>query len=71
MLLEIKLKYYNSTLKIGFNNWQQIYDCAANCWIKATEHKGRLVYGSNRIPYSKIKKGIDTKDYVVQQFCPF
>lgn len=71
MLLKIKLKYYNSTLKIGFNNWQQVYDVASNTWLKASEHKGRIVYGSNRIPYSKIKKGIDKKDYVVQEFCPF
>jgi hypothetical protein len=71
MLLEIKLKYYNSTLQMGFNNWRQVYDCTNQKWVKASEHNGRVVYGNKRIPYSKIKKGIDIKDYVVQEYCPF
>lgn len=71
MLLEIKLKYYNSTLKIGFNSWKKIYDVENNVWIEAKEHSGRVVYGNNRLPYSKIKNGIDCFNLVVQQFCPF
>ena len=67
----MKLKYYNSTLKIGFNNWREIYDCTSEKWLKSKVHKGRLVYGNERIPYTKIKSGIDTKNFEVKQYCPF
>ena len=68
---EIKLKYYNSTLKIGFNSIRDgVYDCKNKIWLSAREHKGRLVYGNQRIPYTRIKKAIDeiNKKVVI---CPF
>lgn len=65
------LKYYNSTLKIGFNNWREVYDCKTEQWLKSSVHKGRLVYGNNRIPYTKIKAGIDKRNFEVKQYCPF
>lgn len=71
MLYEIKLKYYNSSLRIGFNTWKEIYDCNSEMWLAAKEHKGRIVYGNNRVPYSKIKSGIDKRNFVVQQYLPF
>lgn len=72
MTHEIKLKYYNSTLKIGFNDFKkEAYDCNCNCWLKAKYHLGRLVYGNVRIPYKRISNGIDKKDFTVQKFTPF
>jgi len=71
MLLEIKLKYYNSELNIGFNNWSEIYDCKEQRWVKADYHLGRIVYGKIRLPYNKIKKGIDKTNFIAQQYCPF
>ena len=65
------LKYYNSTLKIGFNNWREVYDCNTETWLKSSVHKGRLVYGIKRIPYSRIKSGIDKINFEVKQYCPF
>ena len=68
---KIKLKYYNSTLQIGFNSIRNgVYDCKNNTWLSAREHKGRLVYVNQRIPYTRIKKGIDTKNKKVV-ICPF
>lgn len=60
MIEEIKLKYFNSKLNIGFNDWNRIYDCNKHIWLESKEHKGRLVYGNNRIPYTKIKYNITT-----------
>lgn len=71
MTQQIKLKYYNSTLKIGFNTWKEIYDCNAESWLPAKEHKGRVVYGNNRLTYAKIKSGIDKRNFVVQEYMPF
>lgn len=72
MILEIKLKYYNSKLSIGFNNLlKEVYDCNKKQWLPAKYHLGRLVYGSKRLPYSKIKQGIDKYDYIVQEYSPF
>ncbi len=71
MQLEIRLKYYNSTLKIGLNSWRKIYDCNTGLWVDAAEHKGRLVYGNKRIPYKRIKAGIDQRDFVIQEYLPF
>jgi hypothetical protein len=72
MLFEIKLKYYNSTLKIGFNNLREaVYDVSTDTWLSARVHQGRLVYGDKRIPFAKIRSGIDKRNYVVQQYCPF
>ncbi len=67
----INLKYYNSTQNIGFNSIREgVLDCNTNTWLKAKVHKGRLVYGNQRIPYSKIKKGIDQKNKKII-ICPF
>jgi hypothetical protein len=71
-MLEIKLKYYNSVLCIGFNNPREsVYDFNEKVWLPAKEHLGRLVYGNKRIPYKKIKNGIDTYNFLVQNYCPF
>ena len=68
---EINFKYYNSTLQIGFNSIRDgVYDCKNKVWLPASVHSGRLVYGNQRIPYTRIKKGIDTKDKKVI-ICPF
>lgn len=68
---EINLKYYNSTLNIGFNSIRKgVYDCNTNTWMKAKAHKGRLVYGNQRIPYKRIKQGIDGRNKKVI-ICPF
>ena len=67
----IKLKYYNSSLQIGFNSIRDgVYDCKNKVWLSARVHKGRLVYGNNRIPYTRIKKGIDESNKKVI-VCPF
>ncbi len=72
MQLEIKLKYYNSALNIGFNNLREaVYDCNTNQWLKAYVHKGRLVYGKKYLPYIKVKEGVDNINFVVQEYCPF
>ena len=67
----INLKYYNSTLQIGFDSIRDgVYDCKNEVWLTAREHKGRLVYGNQRMPYTKIKKGINeiNKKVII---CPF
>lgn len=71
MQSEIKLKYFNSKLQIGFNFPTEIYDVKNECWLKSKVHAGRLVYGKERIPYSRIASGIDCKEKIVQEFCPF
>lgn len=72
MQLKIKLKYYNSALKIGFNNLREsVYDVANATWLNASVHKGRLVYGNKRIPYAKIKHGIDKRNFIIPEHCPF
>mgnify|MGYP007100042087 CR=1 FL=1 len=72
MKLEIKLKYYNSTLGVGFNNIiDGVYCANTNQWLAAKCHLGRLVFGTKRIPYKKIKEGIDKKDYLIQKSTPF
>jgi len=59
----INLKYYNSTLRIGFNFPKEVYDCNEERWIQSKVHVGRLVYGKNRIPYRRIADGIDKRNY--------
>lgn len=71
MIQEIKLKYYNSTLRIGFNTWKEVYDVKNETWLEAKEHLGRIVYGKDRIPYKRIKKGLDKRDFIVQEYLPF
>jgi hypothetical protein len=71
MLLEIKLKYYNSDLHVGFNTWREIYDCNKKLWVKSEYHLGRVVYGKERLPYKKIVAGVDVNNFTVQEFCPF
>jgi hypothetical protein len=68
---EINLKYYNSKLNIGFNSIREgVLDCNTNTWLKARVHKGRLVYGNQRIPYTRIKKGLDIRNKKIF-ICPF
>mgnify|MGYP007050446720 CR=1 FL=1 len=68
----MNLKYYNSTLKIGFNYIRDgVYCCNTNSWLKPKVHAGRLVFGNKRIPYTEIKKKIDKKDYKVEVELPF
>lgn len=71
MIQEVTLRFYNSELKIGFNNWREIYCNNSNVWIKCDYHLGRLVYGKKRIPYKKIVKKITHRNYIVQEFIPF
>lgn len=72
MLLEIKLKYYNSAEKMGFNNPREAaYDCVNKVWLPAKEHRGRLVYGNNRIPYKRIASNIDHRNFVAQHYSPW
>lgn len=71
MIQEIKLKYYNSRLRIGFNDLRRVYSTIEDRWLTARVHAGRLVYGNKYIPYSKIKKGIDRVNYSVPDYCPF
>lgn len=71
-MLEIKLKYYNSTLKIGFNDLRkEVYDCNKKEWLPAKYHLGRLVYGNERIPFKRIRKGVDSNNFIAQDYCPF
>lgn len=61
------LKFYNSTLQIGFNFPKEVYDVKNECWLKSKVHVGRLVYGKNRIPYNRIAKGIDKRNFEVKE----
>ena len=63
--MEIRLKHYNSNLKIGLNDWKEVYDNNNGKWLPAKEHCGRLVYGNNRISYFLIKEGLDKKDFII------
>lgn len=68
----MKLRYYNSNLQIGFNSIrEEVYHLPSEKWLKAKVHKGRLVYGNERIPYTKIKKGIDQRNKIIKEYCPF
>lgn len=72
MQLEIKLKHYNSSLGVGFNNIiDGVYCANTNQWLKPKYHLGRLVYGTKRLSYKKIKEGIDKKNYLIQKSTPF
>lgn len=71
MVEEIKLKYYNENLEIGFNDWRKVHCTKTNCWIEADYHLGRLVYGKKRIPYKKIVKNITHRNYLAVEFIPF
>jgi hypothetical protein len=72
MVQEIKLKYYNDDLKIGFNSPREAaYDVAAAQWLPANVHAGRLVYGNNRVPYKKIVSNITHRNFVAQNYTPW
>jgi len=43
MQQELKLKFFNSKLQIGFNFPSRIYDVKNECWIESKVHAGRLV----------------------------
>lgn len=69
---EIILKYYNSHLKIGFNNAREAaYDVVTSKWLPAKEHLGRLVYGNKRVSYNTIVAGITHRNFIAQYYCPF
>ena len=69
MIQEIKIKYYNSTLKVGYNDFRKVY--FEDKWHDVKVHAGRLVYGTNRKPFSKLREGITHKNYVIQDYLPF
>ena len=72
MQQEIKLKYYNEYLKIGFNSPRDpAYDVSSGQWLQPNVHAGRLVYGKDRIPYSKITSNITHRNFVAVDYCPF
>lgn len=72
MVSEIKLKYYNEDLKIGFNSPREAaYNVATRQWLQSDVHAGRLVFGKNRVPYRRIVGGITHRDFVAQHYCPF
>lgn len=50
---------------------ESVYDCNKKEWLTAKYHLGRIVYGKERLPYNRIKKGIDKSGVVVQEYCPF
>jgi hypothetical protein len=52
-------------------NKHKIYDVKNECWIESKVHAGRLVYGKQRIPYSRITRGIDKIDFIVHEYLPF
>jgi len=53
--MEIKLKYYNSSLMIGFNSIREgVFDCKNDVWLKPAEHKGRFAL-SKETNFSSIK----------------
>ena len=71
MTSEIKLKFYNSKLQIGFNFPTEVYDVVNKQWMKSKYHAGRIVYGEKRIPYKRIAAGIDKRNFIAQEFLPF
>ena len=71
MQQELKLKFFNSKLQIGFNFPSRIYDVKNECWIEGKVHVGRLVYGKQRIPYTRIASGIDFRNKIVHEYLPF
>ena len=71
MQQELKLKFFNSKLQIGFNFPSRIYDMKNECWIEGKVHPGRLVYGKQRIPYTRISSGIDLRNKIVHEYLPF
>lgn len=64
------VKHYNSTLKIGFNSWQEVYS-SDGVLIKPKEHFGRLVYTNKRIPLKRIVAGVDQHNFEIRFDYPF
>ena len=71
MIQEIKLKFYNNYLGFGYNDFRKVYSSKDNIWIEMKVHAGRLVYGTDRKPFSKLREGITHKNYVIQDYLPF
>ena len=69
MIQEIKVKFYNAQLKEGYNDFRKVF--TEDRWHDVKFHAGRLVYGKQRKPFSKLREGITHKDYVVRQYLPF
>jgi len=56
MQQELKLKYFNSKLQIGFNFPSRIYDVKNECWIEGKVHAGRLVAQINPFENQAVMK---------------
>ena len=69
MVQELKIKYYNATLKAGYNDFRKVY--IDDTWVDVKVHAGRLVYGKQRKPFSKLRAGISHKNFIVREFLPF
>ena len=71
MIQELKVKFYNKDLKIGYDDFRKVFSEKDNTWHKVKVHAGRLVYGRDRKPFSQLRTGITDRNYTVRQFFPF
>ena len=69
--MEISINYYNSSLNIGLNDWKKVYDFNTQSWLSSKYHLGRLVYGNQRLSYTKVKTGLVKKKIIIKEYCPF
>ena len=71
MIQEVKVKFYNKNLGIGYDDFRKDFSEKDNTWHPVKVHAGRLVYGRDRKPFKKIRSGITNRDYTVRVFIPF
>lgn len=71
MIQEVKVKFYNKELGVGYDDFRKVFSEKTNTWYKVKVHAGRLVYGRDRNPFSKLRTGITDRNYTVRQFIPF
>jgi hypothetical protein len=71
LITEEVVKFYSKELGIGYNDWRKVFCEKSNTWFNTEYHLGRLVYGKNRKPFSKLRASVSNYDYIIREFCPF
>ena len=71
MIQEVKVKFYNKELGVGYDDFRKVFSEKENTWYKVEVHAGRLVYGRSRKPFKVLREGVTNKNFIIRQFFPF